>query len=355
MVSLKKLNKEEFGKMLMPEKIYTMNFKEELEKVYSKIYFDNINYTLIANFFLVANAIALILYLFSYPYIYTFFYDYFIKGVIWKIIIIFVSWFLFSLFSFLGLLLGFFLYNDSKVKKSELEIEKDLPEFIDNLVSNLKGGISLEKALIKSVRKGQDALISEVTLINEKIMIGKSVLISLREFRERFDSPIINRTVFLIEEGIKGGGNLSAPLEKISQNLKTIYNLDEEIKGNTGGFAVVIRIITLVIAPLLFALALTLLTFIGNLFSMISKNDQSGGGVSLIKSIPSEYAQYLIFFSYSMLIMITFFSSLITSQLKNEKIYTALKYLPIYILIVIMLFNFFSNLLLGFFGDILNF
>lgn len=353
MVAIKKFTKEEFGKVLMPDKIYTLNFKNEMEKLYSKLYFDNINYTLIANFFFVSTIFALIAYLFSYPYIYKYFYDYFAKGVGWKIIIIFSSWFVYSLVCYLAIILGYFFYNDSKFKKSEIEIEADLPEFIDNLVSNLKGGISLEKALIKSVRKGQNALIREVTLINEKIMMGKSAVEALRDFRLRFESPIINRTIFLIEEGVKGGGNLSAPLEKISENLKTIYNLDEEMKGNTGGFSVVIRVITLVIAPLLFALAITLLTFIGNLFAMISKNDQ--GGFSLISGIAPEYAQYLIFFSYSMIIMITFFSSLITSQLKNEKIYTALKYLPIYIFIAIMLFNFFSNLLLGFFGDILSF
>ncbi len=354
MLGLKKLTKEEFGKILLPEKIYTLHFKKELENVYSKIYFDNINYTIISNLFLLSTIIALIAYLFTYPYIYSFFYNYFVKGFGWKVAIIFISWFLYSLIFYLGTIFGYFFFIDSKVKKNEVEIEADLPEFIDNLVSNLKGGISLEKALIQSVRKGQDALKAEVTLINEKIMTGKSVTQALYEFRKRYDSPIINRTIFLIEEGVKGGGNLSAPLERISENLKTIYNLDDEIKGNTGGFSVVIRVITLVIAPLLFALAITLLTFIGNLFALISKGNQDGG-FSFLSAIGPEYVDYLIVFSYAMLIMITFFSSLITSQLKNEKIYTALKYLPIYILIVIILFNTFTSVLLGFFGNILSF
>ena len=286
MVGLKQLNKEELGKLLVPEKIYKLNFKNEVEKLYQKLYFDNMHYEIVANIFFISTILALISYLFTYPYIYLFLNSYITYSIFWKIGIIFTTWFVYHLTFYLIGILFYFFYNESKFKKSETEIENDLPEFIDNLVSNLKGGVSLEKGLLKSVRIEQKALLKEVTLINEKIMMGMNVLSALKEFRERFiDSPIINRTIFLIEEGVRGGGNLAAPLERISENLKRIYNLDEEIKANSGGFSLIVRAITLLVAPLLFALALTLLTFIGNLFSLISKN---GGYMSFAQEISSR-------------------------------------------------------------------
>ncbi len=142
---------------------------------------------------------------------------------------------------------------------------------------------------------------------------------------------------------------MAAPLERISENLKRIYNLNDEVKGSSSGFAVVIRVITILVAPILFALALTLLNFIGNLFALIAK---SGSDSISVGAIPPEFTDYLIVFSYAMIILITFFSSLITSELKNEKIHDSIKYLPIYIILAIMLFRFFSSLLLGFFGNI---
>ena len=350
MFNLKKFNKYEFGKSLVPKNIYKLKYKEEMEEVYQKLYFDNLNYFVFTNIFFVSALLNLIIYVLLYPRIYVLFNSYLTSGFAWQFVVIFGTWFLTNLLVYYALLLIYFMYHDSKFKRAELEIEKDLPEFIDNLVSNLKGGVSLEKALLKSVRIDQKALLREVTLINEKVMMGMNVNEALKQFRIRYDSPIISRTFFLIEEGLRGGGNLAAPLERISENLKKIYVLDEEIKGNSSGFAVVIRSITLVVAPLLFALAITLLTFIGNLFTLIAK---SGSDFLSVSQLPAEFSLYLIVFSYSMIILITIFSSLITSQLKNEKTYEAIKYLPIYVAVAILLYWQFSDILLGFFGNII--
>ncbi len=350
MVNLKKLNKFEIGEILIPENIYKLRYKQELESIYEKLYFDNLNYLNITNIFFISIIFSLIIYVFLYPYLYVWFNDYFMSGFAWKFIMVSSSFFVLNLVLYYFLLLMYFVSLTSKFTKNQVSIEKDLPEFLDNLVSNLKGGISLEKALLKSVRKEQDVLLKEITLINEKIMMGKTVIESLDGFRKRYiNSPIISRTFFLVEEGIKGGGNLSEPLEKISKNLKKIYLLNDEIKANAGGFSVVISVISLVVAPLLFALAITLLNFIGNLFALLS---ESGTDLISISSIPPEFSEYLIIFSYAMIILITIFSSLITSQLKNEESYEAMKYIPIYIVISLFLYWQFSKILLSFFGNI---
>jgi len=350
MVNLKKLNKFELGEILIPEKIYKLNYKKELENIYVKLKFDNLNYLIITNIFFFSIIISLIIYILLFPNFYVWFNDYFESGFVWKFIVVFLLYFSINLIFYYSFLIGYFIYLTSNFTKNQVAIEKDLPEFLDNLVSNLKGGISLEKALLKSVRKEQKELLKEVTLINEKILMGLSVLDALDEFRNRYkNSAVISRTFFLVEEGIKGGGNLSEPLEKISKNLKKIYMLNDEIKANAGGFSVVISVISMIVAPLLFALAITLLNFIGNLFALLS---QSGTDFLSVSSVPPEFSEYLILFSYAMIILITVFSSLITSQLKNEETYEAMKYIPIYIMVSLFLYWEFSSLLLSFFSNI---
>lgn len=350
MVNYRKLNKYEIGKILMPEKIYKFNFKDEMESLYMKLHFDNFNYYVITNLFTLSVIFTLVAYVFAYPPLSNYFATYFQAGGIYRLLSIFISWFIMNLVIYFAFLFSYFFYKESKFRKNEFEIEKSLPEFIDNLVSNLKGGISLEKAMLQSVRKEQKALLQEITLINEKLIMGKETKQALKEFRLRFDSPIINRTFFLIEEGLKGGGDIAAPLERISDNLKRIYNLDEEIKSNSSGFAVVISSITILIAPLLFALAITLLSFITNLFELMSESNEA---LSIMVYIPPEFGEYLTIFSYAMISVITFFSSLIVAQLKNEKIYKVIKYLPLYIIIALVLYNTFSRVFLGFFGNLL--
>ena len=361
MVNPKYLNKFEFGRLVMPEKIYKLELRKEIETLYEKLHFDNFNYLIIANIFFASILISLVIYILIYPILASQFSSYFSQNALWRYVSLTGTWFILNLSVYIGLIFAYFFSKDSKFKKGEAQIERDLPDFIDNLVSNLKGGISLEKALLKSVRKDQKALLREVTLINEKIMMGKGVIEALREFRHRFNSPIIQRTFFLVEEGIKGGGNLAAPLSKISDNLKKIYNLNEEIKGNSSGFSLIISVITIVVAPLLFALAITLLTFVGDLLSLLSEANtgtRGGGGVLAglagAGGVPEQFKTYLINFSYGMVTLITIFSSLIVAQLKNERLYTALKYMPIYVIVALILFNVFSEVLLNFFGTLLQ-
>lgn len=350
MLMVKRLNKSEIGKALLPKKIFSLNYKQELEILHQKLYFDNLNYSIFASFFGLSIILAILAFFFSYPTIYVWFNDWITANILYRFLVMLVSWLVIHTGVYYLILLSYFVMHDSKFKKIEADIEHDLPDFIDNLVSNLKGGISLEKGLLKSVRPEQKSLLREVTLINEKIMMGLGTLQALKEFRERFESPIISRTFFLVEEGLRGGGNLAAPLERISQNLKKIYALQEEISSNSSGFALVIRAIVMFVAPVLFALAITLLTFIGNLFKLLS---DTGDAISFAGELPQEFNDYLVFFSYAMIILITFFSSLITSELKNEKVYDALKYLPIYIVIAIVFYIFISDVLLGFFGSII--
>jgi pilus assembly protein TadC len=351
MFLISKASKYDLGKLLLPEKILSLNYKKELDSIYQKLYYDNINYFMITNLFILSIFLTFASYIFAYPVLFSYTQSWLSGAWYLRFTILFISWFALNVVVYYACLFIYFFKLDSKFKKIEYEIEKDLPEFIDNLVSNLKGGISLEKALLQSVRKEQKAFLHEVTLINEKILMGLSAKDALHEFRKRFDSAIINRTFFLIEEGLKGGGNLVAPLERISENLKRIYSLDEEIKSNASGFAIIISAITIIVAPLLFSLAITLLNFISQLFILLS---QSQSGFLPFVEVPEEFSTYLIIFSYAMIILITLFSSLIVAQLKNEKSFKVVKYLPFYIFIAIALYNIFSSFLLGFFGGIIS-
>lgn len=341
-------NKNDLGKLLIPNKIYKVEYKKNLEKLFNILKFDNIHYYIITNLFILSIILSTVVFVMTFRHFSFYIFSY---SILLKVGILALIWFIINIVIYYMILIFYLTLYDSRHKKIEHDIETDLPEFIDNLVSNLKGGNAIEKALLKSVRPEQKSLLKEITLINEKVMTGRSVTQCLIEFRKRFDSPILTRTFLLIEEGLAGGGNLAEPLERISQNLKKIYELDAELKANAGGFSVVITVISVGVAPLLFALALTLLNFIRDLFGLIAS---TGNEFMNFGEIPDEFSDFLIIFAYAMISIITLFSSLITAQLKNEKAYTVIKYIPIYIVISIIIFRVMSSILLGFFGSILG-
>jgi len=351
MVEINKLKFKYLGKVLLPAKIFSFKYREELDLILIKLNSKGLNSSLIFIFFIISQILSFLGYLFLYPMINSLFFTLFLSSSFMKFLIIFLTFTIFSFLLYYVFLFSYFFYKDSIFRKFEHEIEQDLPDFISVVVSNLKAGISIEKAFLKSVRPEQKVLLFEMTLLNEKIMLGKSVQMAIKEFADKFDSPIIKRTFFLIQEGMKGGGGLARPLERISDNLRRIYDLTDEINSSSSGFAIIIKMISLIVGPLLFALAITLLSFISELFTLLTK---SGSGMISVGEVPPEFQTYLVFFSYSMIILITTFSTMIVSQIKGEKTYEALKFIPIYILISIMLFALSSNVLLSFFGGVLN-
>ena len=185
-ISLKRFNKTEFGKLLVTEKMLKFNFKQELDRLYEKLYFDNINYDIITNLFALSILVSVTSFFIGYDFIYSYFNDYF-YAYHTKFLIIFMSFLIIIFFSFYFILFIYFFIHESRFKTNEQEIEASLPEFLDNLISNIKGGIPLERAFIKSVQKGHKALKAEVILINQKIMMGETVYESLHQFRKRFE------------------------------------------------------------------------------------------------------------------------------------------------------------------------
>lgn len=343
------LSPKNIGKILLPKKIFSMQYRDNLKVVFERVKNDKIHYEIIFYIFISSLIVGLILFLFFFNDIY-FLFESYLTSFVYQILILTAIFSVIELGSYWMLLMMFLMYFDSKLLKHEKEFEKDLPDFLDNLVSNLKGGYVLEKALVKSVREDQKALMSEVTLINEKVMAGTPVIDALYDLRQRFNSPIISRTFFLIVEGLKGGGNMTTPLERISNNLKKIYLLDDEVKSNVGGFTVIIKAIGTFLSPALFALAITLLVFIGDLLILLSEGE---GQIVNVSELPDEFISYLVTFSYSMIILVSIFSNLIIAQLKGEPVYRALKSIPITIIISCTIYYFLSGMLIGYFSTII--
>ena len=343
------LSPKNLGKILTPDKILSLKYKERVKLVFERVKNDRIHFEVIFYLFLASFFITLIIFLFFFDDIY-FLLENFMNDFIYTVLTITFVYFILNIVVYWSILMMFLMYYDSQLEAYEREFEKDLPDFLDNLVSNLKGGYVLEKALVKSVRDDQKVLMAEVTLINEKVMAGTAVIDALLDLRYRFKSPIIARTFFLIVEGLKGGSNMTTPLERISTNLKKIYLLNEEVKSNVGGFTVIIRAIGGFLSPALFALAITLLVFIGDLLVLLSGNEAQ---VINVSELPEEFVGYLVTFSYAMIVLVSIFSNLIIAQLKGEEEYRAFKTIPITIIISCSIYYFLSGILIAYFSGIL--
>ena len=130
MANIRNIGKEGFGKILMPEKIFKLEFKKEMQELYEKVFFDNINYLLITNLFALSIIFSLVTYIFLYPIIFEIFYAYIIKSFTWNIIIIFSSWLVMSLLMYYFILLIFFFITKVNLKKHKWKSKKICPSLL---------------------------------------------------------------------------------------------------------------------------------------------------------------------------------------------------------------------------------
>ena len=343
---------DRIGRLLVPRSLFGTNLFEKFQEITTKINYTKPNNKLFGYAFFLSVIVNFVFYLV--------FVDnarqitenlILINEVFFGIIFFFVVLCSLYVVNYIIVFIVYFYYK-AVFEKIQREVEESLPEFLDNLASEIRGGVPLEEAILKSVRENQASLLKEVIIIHKKLTFGSDIKTVLNEFGEKFStSSVISQTIFLIEEGIEGGGNLSEPLRKISENLKNKYQLHKEIKASSSGSILVIKLISQAVAPLLFALALNLLSFISDLLFLLG--DNSNNSFNFLQNISPEFRNSLFVFSCAMIFLNSFFCALINITLKNEENIELVKLIPINLIISFSLFLTFNKILSSVFGNIL--
>ena len=108
------------------------------------------------------------------------------------------------------------LKADSRLKK----MESVFPDVISLMSSNLKSGITIDKAFLLAARPEFDPLDKEILKTGRDITTGQDVVFALKNMGARIESEKIEKVVMLIISGLKAGGNISDLLEQTAANMK---------------------------------------------------------------------------------------------------------------------------------------
>ena len=233
------------------------------------------------------------------------------------------------------------IYNRTKL------MERLLPDYLQLVSTNLKGGMSFDKSLWTAIRPEFEVLAKEITIVSKKVMTGNDLVEALEEFAEKYDSPILRRSLNLIMGEIESGGKIANVIDHVIDNLRKIKALKDELAANTVTYMIFIGAIVVVIAPGLFALSFQLLQIITGFAARFAASAGSSSK-SLISVDFSKVAidplQFKIF-SATMLAMISICSSMIISIIEKGDIKGGLKYIPLFTLGSLFFYFLFSYIL----------
>jgi len=225
--------------------------------------------------------------------------------------------------------------------------EEVLPEALTLMSTNLKSGLTPDRALLITARPEFGPLEKELKLIAKESLTNTPFEDAIMDSAKKFNSIIIPRAFKLISEGIKRGGEMESILENTASHIREVLSLKKHIRAEVTVQMLFIIFAAVIAAPLMFGVS----TVIIEKMSLIGASFQTGIPANLGSNLPNpsaiaSSAKYMLPYALIAIMINSLFASFIIGLIKDGRKITGLKYFPM-ILIMSMLVVFISRYLMG--------
>jgi len=133
------------------------------------------------------------------------------------------------------------MYAYLQVRKIS-KIDNIFPDFVRDLAESRRAGMTFTKAILFASKGNYGILTPEIQKISQQVSWGSSVTDALIAFSERVRTKSIQRTISLIIEASKSGGNVADVLDVAAKDAREIKMLEAERKANMASYVVVIYV-----------------------------------------------------------------------------------------------------------------
>lgn len=250
------------------------------------------------------------------------------------------NWIIFII-SFFVIIAFFFLYFYFKAKLQESsrvkKIEEVFPDFLQLMSSNLRAGITIDRAMLLSSKEEFYPLNEEILKAGKDITTGKSIEFALLEMSKRIKSERIEKTILLILAGIRAGGNLAILLEETASNMREKGFVEKRAASNVLMYVIFVFIAVSIGAPVLFSLSNILVETLTKLLSGIPAVETSMNLPFTMSSVNISIA-FIRYFSIIFIIVTDILASLVLGLINKGEEKEGLKYLIPLLIISISIF-----------------
>lgn len=236
-------------------------------------------------------------------------------------------------------------------------IEAILPDVLAMISQNIVAGMTPYNALWLAARPEFGPLAFELQSVARSTLAGASLEDSLLAMTRRVKSDKLTRSVKLMIQGMKSGGELPTVLQEIATDMRIEQNLVKKMGAETTAQAMFVLFALLVGAPFLFAASLQFITIFATILGKIDitallSQQGSGGMISLhpLSITPNFFMTYAIV----VLSVSAFFGSLLIGLIRTGKVTSGAPLIPILILLSVAIFMALNYGLSSFFGGMVS-
>ncbi|MFW6283596.1 MAG: type II secretion system F family protein, partial [Minisyncoccales bacterium] len=134
----------------------------------------------------------------------------------------------------LGVIIGVapFIFVLIEQARTEAEKEEMFLEFTRNLVESVKTGTPISKSILNAKNKPYGVLSPHIKKLANQISLGISLNYAVRVFANDVNNKTVSRTIGLIGQAERAGGNIERILEAVAEAVTTTDKLKKERKSS---------------------------------------------------------------------------------------------------------------------------
>lgn len=226
------------------------------------------------------------------------------------------------------------------------KIEGIFPDFLQLVASNLRAGMTVDRAMLLSSRPEFAPLDKEILQVGKDISTGKAVETALKSMSKRIGSEKVDKTLSMILSGIRAGGNLAVLLEETARSMRQRGFIEKKAASQVLMYVIFIFLAVSVFAPGLFSLSGVLVETMTNLMGTVDPG-------SLPQNLPVSFStiniskSFVIYFSIVFIMVMNIMTSLVLGLVSKGEEKEGLRYLPIMLALSLGIFFALSRILSG--------
>lgn len=220
------------------------------------------------------------------------------------------------------------------------KVEEVLPDFLALVASNIRSGLTPDRALVVSARDEFGPLTEEVNRAGKHSLTGKPLEQVIGSMGEHIHSNVLEKTIRLIVEGLQSGGDMAELLEKTALDLRKFRSVRREVSSIILNYVLFIIAAITFGAPMLYGVS----GFLVDIMLRIKKSIGTSG-TSAMSSLSSQVGLFkgqlqltpeaVAIFSGASIIVTVFFGCMAVGVMYSGKRLDGLKYFPMLTLIAL--------------------
>ncbi len=236
-------------------------------------------------------------------------------------------------------------------------VEDTLPDVLAMVAQNMKAGMTSYNALWSAARPEFGPLAVEIQDVAKATLTGIPLTDAMIAMTNHVKSVKLPRSIRLIVQGMKSGGDLPAVLQAITMDMRRESGLKRQMAAETNGHAIFILFAIMIGAPLLFSVSYQfIMIFSGmmtklNVVELAKKAPQSMIQISPLAITP-EFFQY---YALGILLLSGFFGAIMIGIIRTGDPVSGVPSIPAFIVIPLIVFYVMKTVLAMFFANIIAF